>query len=193
MSITGKKGVGIPMLLFHEGEGLTVSVETKSGTLYRGKAEATEDSFNLSIRHATAFYPDGTTAKMDKVFVRGSQILFVVFPEILANAPYFERVRAVASGKEVVRGLGRGRQAAMAKGEAERRWEGGVGEEKASLIPRAKYSLTPRPPRPYFRLPFAPRSRLEEDGDRHGPGWDGRDGRDGDGPAGAVRRDDGPA
>lgn len=103
----------MPALLLHEGEGLTLTVETKDGTLYRGRAEVTEDNMNVSLREVTAFLPTGGQQKMDRVFIRGPRIVFVVFPEILTKAPFFERVRAAARGKVLAVGLGRGRQAAI--------------------------------------------------------------------------------
>lgn len=113
----GRKGVTIPQMLFHEGEGLTLTVETKDGRLYRGSAEITEDNMNISISKATVTDTDGSVTSMDRVFIRGSQVLLVIFPDILVKSPMFERVKASAKGEVVALGLGRGRQQAiMAKG-----------------------------------------------------------------------------
>ena len=44
MSVTGKRGVGVPVILMHDGEGTIVTVETKNGDLYRGFLDETEDN-----------------------------------------------------------------------------------------------------------------------------------------------------
>jgi len=122
MSVTGKNEVGIPTLLFHEGEGLSLAVETRDGTLYKGRCDLTEDTFNMSMYHCMAYFPDGTEKRMKRAYIRGSQIVFIVFPEILSQAPYFERVRRAASGKTVAVGLGTLRLAAIQKNLQERRF-----------------------------------------------------------------------
>lgn len=113
MAVNSKGVISIPTLLFHEGEGLTLTVETKSGTMYRGIAAATDDYMNVRMSGVTAVEPDGTTRQMDMIFIRGSTILYTIFPYILSKAPFFERVRQAAAGKVFVGGLGRGRQQAI--------------------------------------------------------------------------------
>ena len=117
MSLRGQKGVGIPTVLLHEGEGLIVTVETRAGYSYRGTVETVEDSMNLGLRSVTVVAPDGAESTLDRVFIRGGQVLFVVFPDVLRLAPMFERLRKAAAGLSTAGGLGRGRQAAIeAKG-----------------------------------------------------------------------------
>jgi small nuclear ribonucleoprotein D3 len=115
-SLTGKKGVGVPTMLFHEGEGLTVTIETKSGMVYRGRADAAEDNMNVSMRYVTATDAEGRTSQMDRVFIRGSQIVFVIYPDILKHSPMFERVRRIAAGRSVAFGLGKQRLQAIDQG-----------------------------------------------------------------------------
>jgi small nuclear ribonucleoprotein D3 len=136
VSVLGRKAVGIPTLLFHEGEGLTLCVETRDGTLYRGIAEMTEDNMNVSLHRALAFGTrGGEPQKLERVFIRGSQIVFVSFPEILNRAPFFQRVRNAAQGRVVAVGLGKTRQAAIQakgenKGKRERRERGEKREKR---------------------------------------------------------------
>lgn len=112
-----RRGVSVPQMLFHEGEGLTLTIETKDGVLYRGTAETTEDNMNVSMRDAHVVDAEGNVKQMDRVFIRGNQIMFVVFPDILSKSPMFDRLRAQSKGEVVALGLGRGRQQAiMAKG-----------------------------------------------------------------------------
>ena len=105
MSVRGNKNIGVPTVLLHEGEGLVLTVETQSGHADRGTCVTTEDNMNLSLKDVT-------------VFIRGSQLLMVVFPDVMAKAPFFTRVSLAAQGVSFAGGLGRGRQAAIgAKGE----------------------------------------------------------------------------
>ena len=107
MSFSGS--LTLPMAFFHEGEGLTLTVETKSGDLYRGRASNTEDNFNLYLDKTTITSKDGRMRTLDRVFLRGSTIVLVIFPEILARSPIFDRMRELAKGRVTAKGLGVGR------------------------------------------------------------------------------------
>ena len=126
MAVRGHRdGVGIPVVLMHEGEGLIVTVETKTGYSYRGYMESAEDNMNASLKDVTATGPRGKVSHMERVFIRGSQIVFVVFPDLLGEAPMFRRVALAARGITVAGGLGRGRQAAIGARGASARVGGG--------------------------------------------------------------------
>ena len=43
MSVTGKRGVGVPVILMHDGEGTIVTVECKNGDTYRGFLRMADD------------------------------------------------------------------------------------------------------------------------------------------------------
>mmetsp|Transcript_20837 Transcript_20837/g.67112 ORF Transcript_20837/g.67112 Transcript_20837/m.67112 type:complete len:135 (+) Transcript_20837:94-498(+) len=94
MSVTGKRGVGVPVILMHDGEGTIVTVECKNGDLYRGFLDETEDNFNAVLKDATKTTADGKRVQIDHIFIRGSQICFFVFPTMLKKAPMFKRVKA---------------------------------------------------------------------------------------------------
>mmetsp|Transcript_20836 Transcript_20836/g.67107 ORF Transcript_20836/g.67107 Transcript_20836/m.67107 type:complete len:165 (+) Transcript_20836:94-588(+) len=93
MSVTGKRGVGVPVILMHDGEGTIVTVECKNGDLYRGFLDETEDNFNAVLKDATKTTADGKRVQIDHIFIRGSQICFFVFPTMLKKAPMFKRVK----------------------------------------------------------------------------------------------------
>lgn len=117
MSIRGNGTIGMPTVLFHESEGLVVTVETKAGYSYRGTVVSAEDTMNVAMREVVVMGPDGAVTRMDRVFIRGSQLLFMVFPDAMLRAPFFTRVALASRGITVASGLGRGRQAAIgAKG-----------------------------------------------------------------------------
>ena len=66
---------------------------------------------NVQLRKVTWTRRDGKVLPLEHVFIRGSQVRFMVLPDILSNAPMFKRVEALKEGQEapIGRGLGRGR------------------------------------------------------------------------------------
>ncbi|GMF23288.1 unnamed protein product [Phytophthora lilii] len=82
MAVTGKRGVGIPTILLHDGEGTIVFIEMKTGETYRGLLDETEDNMNCVMKEAVRTDINGNTTQVEQVYLRGSQILFIVFPDI---------------------------------------------------------------------------------------------------------------
>lgn len=82
MAVTGKRGVGIPTILLHDGEGTIVSIELKSGETYRGFLDETEDNMNCVLKDAVRTELNGSTTHVEQVYLRGSHIMFIVFPDI---------------------------------------------------------------------------------------------------------------
>lgn len=113
MSVRGNRLVGIPTVLLHEGEGLTLTVETQHGHIYRGVCVTTEDNMNIALQDVTATDPHGNVTKLERVFIRGSTVLLVIFPDVFVKAPFFNRVALASRGVGFAGGLGRGRQAAI--------------------------------------------------------------------------------
>ena len=50
MSVSGKRGVGIPLILLHDAEGGIVTVEMKDGSMYRGILDDAQDNMNLTLK-----------------------------------------------------------------------------------------------------------------------------------------------
>lgn len=82
-----------------------------------------EDSMNLQMSNITVTHRDGSISNMQGCFLRGSKIVFVAMPDILKNAPVFNKVstktvQAPAANilKSRGRGLGRGRPIASRRG-----------------------------------------------------------------------------
>ena len=84
--------VGIPVKLLHEAENHAVTVELKSGGMYRGMLLRGQDNMNLELTQVTHTARDGRISKMEQVYVRGSQIRYVVVPDLLKKAPMFRVV-----------------------------------------------------------------------------------------------------
>ena len=99
MSVHGKKGVGLPTILLHEGEAHTITVELLDGTLYRGELMQSEDTWNMMMKNVTVTTSEGViNQKLNTIYIRGNQIRFVILPDVLQYAPMFERVRAFKRG-----------------------------------------------------------------------------------------------
>ena len=75
--------------ILHEAFGFTVTVETKDGEQYRGLLDRSEDNMNCQLKDVTYTKKDGSTTHLDTVCIRGSNVLFFILPDMLANAPTF--------------------------------------------------------------------------------------------------------
>ena len=91
MSVVGNNRGGIPIILLHDAEGAVVSVETKKGELIRGLLFEAEDMMNLYIKNAIVLDERGVSRRVDQLYVRGPEIVFVSLPAMLRNAPMFNR------------------------------------------------------------------------------------------------------
>lgn len=91
MSVVGNNRVGIPIVVLHDAEGAVVEVETKKGELIRGLLFEAEDQMNLYIKNAVIRDPNGIKRKINQVYVRGPEIVFIVLPDMLKHAPMFNR------------------------------------------------------------------------------------------------------
>ncbi|KAL0913325.1 hypothetical protein M5K25_016776 [Dendrobium thyrsiflorum] len=107
------RSLGIPVKLLHEAAGHIVTVELKSGELYRGSMIECEDNWNCQLENITYTAKDGKVSQLEHVFIRGSKVRFMVIPDMLKNAPMFKRLDARIRGKGSALGVGRGRAVAM--------------------------------------------------------------------------------
>ncbi|KAL1410981.1 small nuclear ribonucleoprotein Sm D3 [Vanrija albida] len=95
--------LGVPVKLLHESLGHIITVELKTGEMYRGKLMEAEDSLNMALREITVTARDGRVSQLEQVYIRGSMVRFIIVPDLLANAPMFKRV-----GPNAMRGRGIG-------------------------------------------------------------------------------------
>lgn len=95
--------LGVPVKLLHESLGHIITVELKTGEMYRGKLMEAEDSLNIALREITVTARDGRVSQLEQVYIRGSMIRFIIVPDLLASAPMFKRV-----GPNAMRGRGIG-------------------------------------------------------------------------------------
>ena len=66
------KGIGIPIMLLHEAEGHTVTVEMKTGETYRGQLLEAEDNWNCQVGEVTATAKDGKVRTVRFVKIRNT-------------------------------------------------------------------------------------------------------------------------
>jgi small nuclear ribonucleoprotein D3 len=129
MSVVGNNRVGIPIVLLHDAEGAVVSVETKNGEIIRGLLFEAEDMMNLYIKNAIVWNSQGVKRKVDQLYLRGREILFIVIPQMLKHAPMFQRIKHWRKhGGAPPEGVGAavGQAAAILRKANERR-RGGIG------------------------------------------------------------------
>uniref|UniRef100_A0A0V0HPI8 Small nuclear ribonucleoprotein Sm D3 n=1 Tax=Solanum chacoense TaxID=4108 RepID=A0A0V0HPI8_SOLCH len=93
------RSLGIPVKLLHEATGHIVTVEMKSGELYRGSMVECEDNWNCQLESITYTAKDGRVSQLEHVFIRGSKVRFMIIPDMLKNAPMFKRLESRIKGK----------------------------------------------------------------------------------------------
>jgi small nuclear ribonucleoprotein D3 len=91
-SASASASVGVPIKLFREAESHAVTVELKSGDVYRGTLEESEDTLSCLLKDVVHTAREGRVLRLESVYLRGSQIRFVVLPEVLKGAPLFQCV-----------------------------------------------------------------------------------------------------
>jgi len=133
MSVVGNNRVGIPIVLLHDAEGAVVTVETKKGELIRGLLFEAEDMMNLYVKNAVIkdpLNPQKPERKVDMCYIRGTEVVFVLLPDMLKHAPMFQRIKHWRKhGGAPPEGVGAavGQAAAILRKANERRRFGGPG------------------------------------------------------------------
>lgn len=87
--------VGVPIKLLYEAEGMKVTAEMKNGEIYRGLLLSAEDTMNMTLSDVLRTAKNGQISKLPSVYLRGSSIRFVALPELLKNAPVFQKVTSM--------------------------------------------------------------------------------------------------
>lgn len=160
--------IGLPLKLLYESMGHIVTVELKNGELVRGnlvrhpphtnththmytihrrnkciayllKMQASvEDNMNLLMVTTTVTARDGKTSHLAQMFVPGSQVRFVIVPDMLKHAPMFK----LAKNKQKGLGIGQQRRAMVMRAKA-----GGNVFLSSSARGRGGGATRPAPPR----------------------------------------------
>jgi small nuclear ribonucleoprotein D3 len=64
----------------------------KNGEIYRGLLLSAEETMNMSLSEVLRTARNGQISKLPNVYLRGSSIRFIALPDLLKNAPMFQRV-----------------------------------------------------------------------------------------------------
>ena len=67
----------------------------KSGEIYRGLLLSAEETMNMSLSEVLRTARNGQITKLTNVYLRGSSIRFIALPELLKNAPVFQKVKTM--------------------------------------------------------------------------------------------------
>lgn len=113
--------ISVPIKLLHEAENHVVTIELKTGEMFRGYLMEAEDTMNVRLDDVKITSTDGKMSHLDQVYLRGSQIRFIIIPDMLKNAPMFKKIKnqtKAAKQANIARGKvrGRGAQAAASRG-----------------------------------------------------------------------------
>ncbi|KAH7711322.1 Protein SNR-1 [Aphelenchoides avenae] len=125
--------IGVPIKILHEAEGHIVTLETTIGEVYRGKLVEAEDNMNCQMADVTVTLRDGRTHTLDNVFVRGSQIRFLILPDMLKNAPMFKNIGRAQKGAQ---GMGLGGITGAPRGRGSAFRSRGRGGGRGGAMPR---------------------------------------------------------
>ncbi|GAA5795883.1 hypothetical protein BD770DRAFT_348356 [Pilaira anomala] len=128
--------IGVPIKLLHEAQGHIISLELKTGQLYRGKLLEAEDNMNIQLRDITVTARDGRVSQLDQVYIRGSHVRFFIVPDMLKNAPMF---KGAGPGGLKGRGIGLGRGRATVARAQQARGRGGRGGFRGRGGPPPRY------------------------------------------------------
>jgi small nuclear ribonucleoprotein D3 len=100
--------IGVPIKLLHEAEKHTVTIELKTGEIFRGHLVESEDNMNCQLSNITLTGRDGKVSTLEHAYIRGSQIRFFILPDMLKNAPMFQKRDGKTATKSKGIGIGRG-------------------------------------------------------------------------------------
>ncbi|CAK66423.1 unnamed protein product (macronuclear) [Paramecium tetraurelia] len=93
--------LGVPLKIMHEAAHHIVTVELKTGEMFTGYMAEAEDTMNVRLDEVQMVTRDGRPMSLEQVYLRGSQIRFVVIPDVFKYAPMFKKIRANAKSKNM--------------------------------------------------------------------------------------------
>ena len=74
----------------------------KNGEIYRGLLVSAEETMNMSLSEVLRTARNGQITKLLNVYLRGSSVRFIALPELLKNAPVFQKVATMKRKMEQV-------------------------------------------------------------------------------------------
>ena len=113
--------ISVPIKLLHEAESHVVTIEIKSGEMFRGYLMEAEDTMNVRLDDVKMTSRDGKVSHLDQLYLRGSQIKFIIVPDMLKNSPMFKKIKnqtKAAKKANIAKGTirGKGTQSSATRG-----------------------------------------------------------------------------
>lgn len=81
--------LSVPFKVLYDCEGLQLTVETDINVI-SGKLIQVDDCMNLTLDDAIISNYENEKTKVDRIFIRGAQIQFIILPPILKYSPYLQ-------------------------------------------------------------------------------------------------------
>eukprot|EP01064_Diplonema_japonicum_P003998 TRINITY_DN1264_c0_g1_i1.p1 TRINITY_DN1264_c0_g1~~TRINITY_DN1264_c0_g1_i1.p1 ORF type:complete len:106 (+),score=14.13 TRINITY_DN1264_c0_g1_i1:61-378(+) len=88
------KRSSLPIRVVQEAKGAVIALETMKGEVYRGLCMEVQESLNLRLSQVKYTKRNGASCDLEQVFIRGSQIKFLVLPDTL-RVRYEEELQKV--------------------------------------------------------------------------------------------------
>lgn len=104
--------VTIPQKLLQLAEGSIITIELKCRDVYRGQLVYVEDeNWNCQLKDVTLTTRKGQVKSLETAFIRGSQIHYMILPDMLKHDDMFKKVAPAKPAPLHLRGIppGRGR------------------------------------------------------------------------------------
>ena len=113
--------ISVPIKLLHEAENHVVTIELKTNDMFRGYLMEAEDTMNVRLDDVKMTGRDGKVTHLDQLYLRGSQIKFIIVPDMLKNSPMFKKIKnqtKAAKQANIAKGTirGKGTQASATRG-----------------------------------------------------------------------------
>ena len=113
--------ISVPINLLHEAENHVVTIELKTNDMFRGYLMEAEDTMNVRLDDVKMTGRDGKVTHLDQLYLRGSQIKFIIVPDMLKNSPMFKKIKnqtKAAKQTNIAKGTikGKGPQASATRG-----------------------------------------------------------------------------
>ena len=97
--------ISIPHKLLQEAVGHFIVVEARHKKNYRGRLKATAENSGLVLEEVYGTYPSGEIERLDTVFIKNSQILAMILPEILRESPNLDFSKRYSTDRREAQGL----------------------------------------------------------------------------------------
>ena len=83
-----------PLDLYGQGVGFIVTIHLKCHTVVRGLLIQLDDNMNSYLKNVSVTEPNLATRSVDEFYIRGSQICYIMLPDMLRYSPLLNSSKA---------------------------------------------------------------------------------------------------